>query len=108
MIATLAVSSHLVVDCFYMLSAFFIANRCFEIMELKGDVLSKTDVLKIYARKFFRLAPAYYSLWFVLWAIYPMAGDGGPLWHNTEINFETCKDDFIPTLFFLGNIYPKR
>jgi len=51
-------------------------------MESKNDILSVKDVLKIYARKFFRIAPAYYSMWFVLWVIYPITGEG-PLWHNT-------------------------
>lgn len=104
-LATVFVSGHLFVECFYMISVFFVANRCFEIMESKRNVLSIKDILKIYTRKFFRVAPAYYSIWLLLWVIYPRAGEG-PLWHNTQMNFSTCKEDFLPTLLFVGNIYP--
>jgi hypothetical protein len=38
-------------------------------MEAKDEVLSVADVLKIIARKFFRLAPAYYGMWAFLYCM---------------------------------------
>mmetsp|Transcript_2676 Transcript_2676/g.4502 ORF Transcript_2676/g.4502 Transcript_2676/m.4502 type:complete len:478 (-) Transcript_2676:445-1878(-) len=99
------IASNLALETFVFVSAFFGAYRCFQIMEARGGLLTAGDILKLYARKFLRLAPPYYLMWFVLWGLTPRAGDG-PIWHNTEIGFNTCKDNFLPTLFFAGNLFP--
>jgi rhamnogalacturonyl hydrolase YesR len=74
-------------------------------MDAKNDALSVKDILKIYARKFLRLAPAYYGMWVLLWAATARIGDGA-IWHNTNITFESCNVQWLPTLFMAGNIVP--
>ena len=40
-------------------------------MEAKDSQLGILDILKIWARKFLRLAPAYYTLWLLLFVATP-------------------------------------
>jgi len=74
-------------------------------MDKMGRMLSPIDVMKMWIRKFLRLAPAYYTLWFVTWII-STRGGSGPNWHNMKDNMQTCGSDWKYTLFMVGNIYP--
>ena len=74
-------------------------------MESKNDVLSVKDVLKIIGRKFFRLAPAYYGMWAFLYCMQSRISDG-PIWHLSKLEYETCHEHWMPTLFMAGNILP--
>lgn len=95
--------SNLGVEAFIFISSFFTAYRCLQIMEAKGGILTSKDVLKIYARKFLRIAPAYYVMWLLLWLL-TYRGGSGPVWHLAYINMETCKDDWLLTLLMVGNM----
>jgi peptidoglycan/LPS O-acetylase OafA/YrhL len=66
---TTFISSNLALENFIFVSAFLTAYRCFQLMEAKDDALNIFDVLKIIARKFFRLAPAYYGMWAFLYCL---------------------------------------
>ena len=76
-------------------------------MEAKNGYLEPVDILKIYARKFIRIAPAYYGMWAILWCLTSRIARG-PIWHNTNMSFETCNDNWLPTLFLYGNLSPKE
>lgn len=58
-------------------------------------------------RKYLRLAPAYYSMWMIVWAFTSRLSQG-PMWHNTDNNTRTCEDQWMSTLFMLGNLFPKE
>jgi len=63
-------------EVFFFISAFLTSYRCFMIMEAKGECLSIVDILKIYARKWVRLAPCYYAMWLFLWGLTARIGSG--------------------------------
>ena len=105
-LATAAVSFNLGLETFFFLSAFLISYKCFQIMDATGRDLTKKDIMKIYARKFLRLAPTYYGMWFILWGSTARIGHGS-LWHQTDSIFSHCKDQWIQTVFMLGNLIPQ-
>jgi len=74
-------------------------------MDAKGSMLGVTDVLRLYSRKFFRLAIPYYLMWITVWVLQSRITNG-PIWHNTDNTFQTCQDHWLSTLFFAGNLYP--
>ena len=74
-------------------------------MNARGDVLTVGDIVKIFMRKFLRLAPAYYSMWMLVWAFSSRLSKG-PMWHNVDKNTRNCSDYWLSTLFMVGNIYP--
>ena len=74
-------------------------------MEANDGSLSVLDILKLYMRKFLRLAPAYYCMWIIIWGLSARIGTG-PIWHTTNMNMLTCETMWWPTLLFIGNLYP--
>ena len=74
-------------------------------MEAKGGLLGPVDILKFWARKFLRLAPAYYFMWIFMLGLIARLGEG-PIWNFTDMDFEQCKRQWLPTFFFFGNIIP--
>lgn len=97
------ISANLANECFFMVSSFLTAYKCFQIMEARKGDLTIFDYAKIILRKFFRLAPAYYGMWMIMWVAQSRTGDG-PIWHITNMNFETCKDDWYSTFFWHANL----
>ena len=75
-------------------------------MDAKKGLLNPLDIFKLWLRKYFRLAPAYYIMWMLIWT-FTSRVSSGPLWHLAEINTKTCKDDWLPTLLMYGNIWPR-
>jgi peptidoglycan/LPS O-acetylase OafA/YrhL len=59
-------------------------------MDARNHLLTPLDIAKLWLRKFFRLAPAYYTMWLLIWACTSRVGSG-PLWHLAEINTATCE-----------------
>uniref|UniRef100_A0A7S3IWR1 Acyltransferase 3 domain-containing protein n=1 Tax=Strombidium inclinatum TaxID=197538 RepID=A0A7S3IWR1_9SPIT len=100
-------ASNLGLETFVFVSVFYGAYKCRQIMEARSGLLRPLDFLKIYFRKFLRLAPAYYMMWIIMWAVIPRLASG-PIWNFTDIDFETCKEQWLPTLFFMGNLIPKE
>ena len=58
-------------------------------MEARSRVLTVGDILSLYARKFLRLAPAYYGIWLLEWSFTSRIADG-KLWYRTNALYETC------------------
>lgn len=103
---TAFIAANLGLESFVLISAFLGGYKCFQIMEAKGNVLGLLDILKIYARKFVRMAPMYYLLWMFLWSITSRIANG-PIWSNTNMAFDTCEENWVYTFFWVGNLAPK-
>lgn len=99
------IAANLGLETFVMLSAFLGGYRAFQIMDSKDGVLSIVDILKIWARKWLRMAPMYYFVWMFSWALTSRIASG-PLWTNTNMAYETCPDNWVYTLLWVGNIFP--
>ena len=72
-------------------------------MDAKNGLLNPVDIVKIYLRKFFRLAPAYYSMWMIIWALTSRLADG-KTWDRANINNETCSQTWRDTLYMISNL----
>lgn len=77
-------------EAFTLFSSFLGAYKLFQLYDAKGS-LSFTDILKFYARKYLRLAPLYYLIFFIGWAVFPNMG-AGPVWFTANAMFDDCKD----------------
>ena len=74
-------------------------------MEAKGSRLDLGDLLMIYARKFLRLAPVYYTMWPVIWALSSRMVEG-PRAYISDINMADCSTDWPMTAMMIGNLSP--
>ena len=101
---TIVVSSNIVMECFTTLSAFLGAYKLFTLYEAQGH-LSVTDVLKFWGRKYLRLAPMYYFIFFVGWAVFPYLG-AGPIWYTAHAMYDDCADYWWAQLLMIGNLVP--
>ena len=72
-------------------------------MDAKHSILSFGDIVKIWLRKFMRLAPVYYTMWPIIWALTSRLVQG-PISYNGNINMATCSTDWKQTLFMVGNL----
>lgn len=75
-------------------------------MEARDGTFTPLDYIKIVLRKFFRLAIPYYFFWLLLWCLNSRVFNG-PIWHNSNARYETCKDQWWPTALFIGNLVPE-
>ena len=76
-------------------------------MDAKKGILSPLDIVRLWLKKFLRLAPSYYIMWLLIWTCTSRASQG-PLWHLAQINTQTCSEDWVPTFYMVGNIWPKQ
>ena len=60
--------------------------------------------MKIYARKYFRLAPFYYFALFLGWSSCSAISDG-PIWDEMNNDFYNCGSNWWAKMLFIGNIY---
>ena len=104
LIFTIVVSSNLVMEAFTTLSAFLGAYKLLSLHHAKGQ-LTVTDILKFWARKYLRLAPMYYFIFFCGWGIFPKLG-AGPIWYTANSMFQDCEDSWWAQLLMIGNMYP--
>ena len=65
---TIVVSSNQMTDLFIAISGFLGAYKCIQIYEANGGKLSFSDALKLYLRKYLRIAPMLYIVFFFGWA----------------------------------------
>ena len=68
-------------DMFFALSAFMATYKCMQIHEANGGRLYLSDCLKMYGRKYIRLAPMVYIIFFLGWTALGRIEDG-PNWTN--------------------------
>jgi len=101
---TIVISSNLMCEAFVAFSGFFGAYRLFLLYDANGSFSFK-EYAKYVGRKYFRLAPAFYVLFFVSWAVFPRLG-AGPIWYQASYMFQDCDKYWWSQLLFIGNIYP--
>lgn len=106
MILAVVCACTVVMEMFIGISAFFFSYRLFQLAESQNGKLSLKDVMKAWTRKFMRLAPVYYAIFFIGWGLFPKSTTGGPNWFFGAGLFETCKDDWWARLFMIGNFVP--
>lgn len=88
MIFCIVISGNVVMEAFIAFSGFLSAYKLMQLYDAQG-YLSVKDCLKFYARKYLRLAPMYYFIFFVGWAIFPYMG-AGPVWYSARAMFTDC------------------
>ena len=64
---TIVMNCNQVTDIFIMLSGFLGAYKCMQIYDANGGKLGTSVVLRLYLRKFLRLAPMLYIIFSVGW-----------------------------------------
>ena len=74
------IQGNLAMEFFTAFSGFFGAYKLFQLHRAQGH-LSWTDIGRFYLRKYLRLAPAFYFIFFAAWALFPYAG-AGPVWYK--------------------------
>ena len=89
-IFTVVISSNIVMEAFCALSAFLGAYKLFSLHEAQGYI-SILDILKFFGRKYLRLAPLYYFIFFSGWALFPYMG-AGPIWYTANSMYDDCED----------------
>jgi hypothetical protein len=102
----IVMAANLGLEIFIFISAFLGFYKSMQIMDARGGLLTPLDILKLWLRKFLRLAPAYYIMWLLIWTCTSRAASG-PLWHLAEMNTKTCAQDWASTLYMAGNIWPE-
>jgi hypothetical protein len=90
---------------FFAISGFLGIYKCLQIIEANDGKLHFTDVLKLYGRKFLRLAPTTYFFFFMTWAIISRLDDG-PLWMNSNTLYYECDKYWWAQVLFIGNLVP--
>jgi len=73
-------------DVFFAISGFLGVYKCLQIYDANGGFLTLKDALRVIARKFLRLAPLTYFLFFLQWACLSRVKDG-PVWMNAQTLF---------------------
>lgn len=91
-------------EIFTTFSIFLGSYKLFSLYDAQGYI-GVTDCFKFWGRKFVRLAPFYYFIFFVGWAVFPHLG-AGPVWYSANLMFDGCSETWWAQLLFIGNIYP--
>lgn len=72
-------------------------------MDARESVLSLGDIIKIYARKFVRIAPVYYLMWLLVWGLTARVMKGS-LSNAANDQMAQCSDQWLLTLFMVNNL----
>ena len=91
-------------EVFVCFSAFFGAYKLMQVYDAKGGLTLK-DVGHFYLNKYLRLAPMFYFVFFVGWALFPYMGTG-PIWYSARAMYTECNDYWWAQVLFISNIYP--
>lgn len=105
MFFTVIISCNMGTDIFLALSAFIGAYKCLQIYDANGGSISGKDAGKMYLRKFVRLAPMVYFVFFLGWVITPRLRDA-PTWVATNQLFYKCDQYWWAQVLFIGNLVP--
>lgn len=105
LIVAIGISSQIAAESFNAYSAFVGAYQCFMILEDAGkEVFSCGDLVKIYLRKYLKLAPIYYLVLFAGWNSCSMVSDD-PIWLVMRELWYNCDQYLWVKLLFIGNIF---
>ncbi len=92
-------------DLFFIISAFLGTYKCFQIYEANGGRLYVTDALKLYARKYLRVAPMLYLVFFFGWSTASRLNES-PTWINYQQLFYECDKYWWGQVLMIGNFTP--
>jgi hypothetical protein len=100
----IVISSNVACEAFFFLSAFIGAYQFFRILEAQNRrILNLGDLLKMYLRKYLRLAPFYYFVLFLGWSSCSYISDG-PAWNIMQGLWYNCSSTWYYKMMFVGNI----
>lgn len=121
---TILSSSHLCFDEFFMLAAFLTTIKMIpyirnsekpqDASEGEGDQrrsiteskpFGVKSIPQLFLYRVGRLAPLYYSVFMIGFAIMPFVG-GGPIWWTFEKNFQQCEEYWWSVFTFTINFFP--
>jgi len=102
---TFVISCNQATDIFIAISAFLGIYKGAQIYEANGGKFYFTDALRMYARKFLRLAPLLYLAFFFGWSMGAWLSSG-PNWTNYQMMFLHCDNYWWSQLLLIGNIIP--
>ena len=102
-LGSFATACNLAIDGFIFISSFLGFHKCFLIMDAQAASLTFKDVMKLYARKFLRMAPSYYGIWLMEWSLTCRLGSG-KLWYRTNYLYEDCYKTWLETFFWYANL----
>lgn len=102
---TIILSTSMMSDFFFVISGFISFYKCMQIHEANGGKLFFSDCLKFYARKYIRLAPMLYLIFFCGWAIGSRLTES-PAWINYQYMFYDCNKYWWAQILFIGNFVP--
>jgi peptidoglycan/LPS O-acetylase OafA/YrhL len=72
---------------------------------VQGRISFKDGMMYI-ARKYMRIAPVFYFVFFIAWVFLPYLGGESIMWYNTKEMYATCDEKWWANLLFISNIYP--
>ena len=86
----------------FMMATNFLSVRRYYIWH-KG--INIVDYSYLIFRRFIRIAPVYYLVFFSFWALLPFLSES-PMWFIVTDDLETCKNTWGWSMLFLGNMIP--
>jgi len=100
----IVISAQIAVEAFHFFSTFICAYQCFKHLRETGKrYLSVKDILRIYLRKYLRLAPMYYFVLLAGWSTCPYISDE-PQWALLKNMWYDCDSRWFYKLLFVGNL----
>ena len=97
-------SAHIGFDIFFLILAFFDFYHFEQISQKEGGFGLKAAIRCIY-RRFFRIAPVYYIIFFAGWLIGPFLFSG-PAWYVYSTIYHDCETYWWANVLFIGNLVP--
>ena len=102
---TVVLSCAQLADYFFLISIFLGTYKFLQIYEANGGKITLKDALKMYAKKYLRLAPMLYLVFLFGWTSGARLSEG-PAWINYENLFYKCDSYWWAQLLFVGNLVP--
>lgn len=100
----------LIRTAFYGLDAYILFMIVINFISIKKyyvrhNGINIIDYAYLFLRRFIRLAPAYYIIFFSFWALIPFLSEA-PMWYNVQDAFTSCPKYWFWQVLFLGNFVP--
>ena len=101
---TVVNSGHIGFDIFFFILAFFDFYH-FELLYQREGGFSGLTYLRLLYKRFIRIAPVYYIVFFAGWLIGPFM-QSGPAWFTYSSLYYECDKYWWANVLFIGNLYP--
>lgn len=101
---SIVISAQIAIEPFHFFSSFICAYQCFKYLRETGKrYLSIMDILRVYTRKYLRLAPMYYLLIVAGWSSCQYISDA-PQWVLLKSMWYDCDSRWYYKFLFIGNL----